>query len=178
MYCRECGCELKENAKFCSKCGNAIVLDITNNLAYSKKKLHLSKKQIIAASSVLLAIILCVVSLITFYPTPKKKIIRAFEKIQNTKQFDMIMDTDVYANYGGEPISLKQIAEIKSDITDDSNPLCSVKSSTYVNSNEYIINSYFKDNCSYTVWLFSILYFLGEIEKCLENIFENKRESQ
>ncbi len=150
MFCRECGCKLQEDAKFCSKCGNAIELNLVDNISTSKKKFKLSKKQIITISSVLMLLVVCIASLFIFYPTPKKRVIKALEKLQSTKQFDMIMNTDMYANYRGEPISLEQIVEIKSDITDDSNPLCLVKSNTYVNSNEYIINAYFKDNCAYT----------------------------
>lgn len=61
MKCEKCGEELKANAKFCPKCGNAVTLD--NTVATLKKK----KSPIIYIVAVICAV--CIIGGIVFYKT-------------------------------------------------------------------------------------------------------------
>lgn len=64
MYCKNCGCEIEENQKFCPKCGNRV--DINSNLSVTKTVPKLSKKKIIisviAVTSVILITIFTIIS--------------------------------------------------------------------------------------------------------------------
>lgn len=41
MYCKNCGCEIKENQKFCPKCGAKVINEIKINAKNTKKKIQI-----------------------------------------------------------------------------------------------------------------------------------------
>ena len=115
----------------------------------AKFRFKLSKKQIIAATSVMLAVVVCIVSLLLFYPTPERRVKKAFEKMQNMQQLNIAVDATVKTVYNDEPVTLYQTIQIKSDVTDPDNPISSVISNTTVEDQEMAIKSYYKDGYSY-----------------------------
>lgn len=97
MYCRKCGNELKEDAKFCDKCGT------------KTEGIHFSKKQIGAALLCLILVVVAVVALIpkedpsikllqehNLYNANKGDSIEEVKKIKGLKFLDQIeLEEDV-----------------------------------------------------------------------------------
>lgn len=57
MFCKNCGCEINENQKFCPKCGNPIEIEILDNKRAQSKDVKSKTKKIV---SLLLAIVLII----------------------------------------------------------------------------------------------------------------------
>lgn len=148
MYCRKCGSEIQNGAKFCSKCGAETVVS-DNIVAKAKKGFTLSRKSIITIISVSCIAVLCALLFFVFRETPETKVIKAIEKMQNETQIDMVVDINADIYSGGQTNPLQQRIEIQSDATETDNPLSAMRSTTYVNSNTYVVNSYYKDGYSY-----------------------------
>lgn len=148
MYCRKCGLEIQNGAKFCSKCGTETVVS-GNAAAKAKKGFTLSRKSKIAIISVPCIAVLCVLLFFAFRETPETKVIKAIEKMQNETQVDMVVDINADIYSGGQTNPLQQRIEIQSDATETDDPLSAIRSTTYVNSNTYVVNSYYKDGYSY-----------------------------
>lgn len=182
MYCRKCGSEIQDGAKFCSKCGAETV--ISNNIAATAKKgITLSRKSKIAIISVSCMAVLCVLLFFVFRETPETKVIKAVEKMQNEKQVDMVVDINADIYSGDQTITLQQRMEIQSDATKTDNPLSAMRSTTFVNSNTYVVNSYYKDGYSYAESEYSKIKtavdfdeFQKEYMKLTEDLVINPKE--
>lgn len=148
MFCSKCGKEIENDAKFCTNCGAGIVSS-SNIIAGTKKGFTLSRMRKIAIISVSCFIVLFVLLFLLFGKTPETKVIKALEKSQNEKQVDMVVDINADISSYRETNPLQQRIEIRSDATETDNPLTAIKSTTYVNSNTFIKNSYYKDGYSY-----------------------------
>jgi uncharacterized protein HemX len=67
-YCRKCGTQLEENARFCHKCGTQVVIFSPAPPAKSTLKSPVSTPVIVLVAVVALAVIISVFVFLTFYP--------------------------------------------------------------------------------------------------------------
>jgi uncharacterized membrane protein YvbJ len=67
-YCRRCGIQLEENARFCQKCGTQVVVFSPAAPARAGAKSPVSTPVIVLIAVVALAIIVSIFIFLTFYP--------------------------------------------------------------------------------------------------------------
>lgn len=96
MFCKNCGCKLKENAKFCPQCGTATTYKIDKevddvdvierNEAYSEKQGKKSKKFVWVIIAVLIAVAIAIISALVI--VQKDKTVKKYEQcIQDGKYY-------------------------------------------------------------------------------------------
>lgn len=96
MFCKNCGCKLKENAKFCPQCGTAVTYKIDKavddvdvierNEAYSEKQGKKSKKFVWVIIVALIAVAIAVISALVI--VQKDKTAKKYEQcIQDGKYY-------------------------------------------------------------------------------------------
>lgn len=160
MYCKNCGSEIKENQKFCPKCGNLVNVSETNTVSTQTmqvKKAKHSHKGIIICTSVILVVALLAVGINFLIPainkkTAEKNKAKTWVLLQETRisadSDDELPDCTEYYRYDSEGniISIernaKEYTEKSISITNDD----SGKILSQTDEIHYVMSMYHKDD--------------------------------
>lgn len=108
MFCNNCGAEIKDNQKFCPKCGRKIDVSNDSNPSVTKIEPNLNKKKIIIAVIVVILVILITIFAIlsnslkyedTVYDMNKNSITQITEKTTAVQNVEIVYDYYEYCDY-------------------------------------------------------------------------------